>query len=119
MKLRQSYTRQAYLGAPSQPSIWVNYSLLIIMLILIVVDGILTKNLIQRGIGTEANPFLINIVQTDDFLLWKLLGGLLVCTLLHWGYLRIKDKKIMIKTTLTFIIMYVMIVAWNIGCLRI
>lgn len=80
-----------------------------------ILDGILTKLLIEHGIAREGNPFLVPIVGENNFLLIKVLGVLL-CALILWDVYRHHPRVALVATS-CFVVAYGGIVAWNLTLL--
>jgi len=78
-----------------------------------ILDGLLTYFLVRNGIGEEANPFLRSIVMGDNFLLFKVCGGILAVFLLWTIYTR--WPRVALVCTSFFVVVYVVIVAWNLS----
>jgi hypothetical protein len=87
-----------------------------IIAVLVVADGIITRFLITRELGTELNPFLKTLVMDERFLWFKIIGGLLVALIL-WDISRRATAKGRLKrlTTTLYILfsLYLLIVLWN------
>ena len=77
----------------------------------VVADGIITKFLIENGFAREGNPFLTYWVVDDKFLLFKILGGLLVALYL-WNINR-RHPRVSICFSSLFLTGYVFIIIWN------
>lgn len=78
-----------------------------------ILDGLLTYFLVRNGLGREANPFLRAIVAGDNFLLFKVSGGILAVFLLWVIYTR--WPKVAIVCASLFLALYVVIVVWNVS----
>ena len=87
-----------------------------IIAVLVVADGVITRFLITRELGTELNPFLKNLVMDEKFLWLKIIGGLLVALIL-WDISRraiAKGRFRRLTTTLYVLFgLYLLIVLWN------
>lgn len=80
-----------------------------------ILDGLLTHLIVGNGIGEEANPFLRSIVLGDNFLLFKICGGILVVFLLWAIYTR--WPRVALVCSSSFVVFYELIVAWNLSLL--
>jgi len=80
---------------------------------LVVADGVLTQHLVMNNLGTEVNPFLMTWVSQDKFLYIKILGSLFSVVILWDIYKR--WSRLAVFSSITFAIVYVCIVYWNIG----
>ena len=76
-----------------------------------ILDGLLTHVLIRDGLAREANPFLQSIVLGDNFLSFKICGGILAVFLLWTIYTR--WPRVALGCTSFFVVFYAVIVAWN------
>jgi hypothetical protein len=76
-------------------------------------DGVLSYFLIRNGLGREANPFLQSIVGDVNFLILKVVGGL-ICALILWDIHR-RLPRVALITTSCFTVVYAAIVIWNLG----
>ncbi len=74
-------------------------------------DGVLSRFLIESGLGSEANVLLGNAVTDESFLIIKLAGGLLAALLL-WDFYRRKPAASLVSS-LVFVGGYTLIVYWN------
>ena len=88
------------------------YLLLVLLVGLVVADGTITRFIIKNQLGMEANPFLKEWVQSDAFLIIKLVGSGLAALILWRLYLR--SHKIGWILTLFFVIVYSLLIIWNI-----
>ena len=80
-----------------------------------ILDGFLTHLIVGNGIGEEANPFLRSIVLGDNFLLFKICGGILAVFLLWTIYIR--WPRVALVCSSSFVVFYEVIVAWNLSLL--
>ena len=84
---------------------------------LVIADGIITRFLVTRDLGTEINPFLKTWVYDDRFIWLKLAGALLV-TLILWDTYRRSVSRNRLKPLLIILYIlvgfYTVIVLWNI-----
>jgi len=78
-----------------------------------IADGVLSYFLIRHGLGREANPFLQPMVGDVNFLIIKVVGGLL-CALILWDIHR-RLPRVALITTSCFAVFYAVIVSWNLG----
>ena len=88
------------------------YLLLVILVVLVVTDGIITRFIIKNRLGTEANPLLQEWVQSDMLLIVKLAGSVLAALILWRLYL--KSHKIVWILTSFFVVLYSILIIWNI-----
>ena len=78
-----------------------------------ILDGLLTYLLVRNRIGEEANPFLRYVVLGDNFLVFKITGGILAAYLLWVIYTR--WPRVALVCTSFFVAFYAVIVAWNLS----
>ncbi len=78
---------------------------------LIVADGIISNFFITQELGQEWNPFLKNIVGSQQFLLIKACGALLIIIIM-WEIYK-KRPTIAFTSGLCFLVLYTGIVYWN------
>ncbi len=76
-----------------------------------IADGVLTDILINKGIASEANPFLLGIAGKSGFMLVKIVGVLLAVLIL-WDVHR-RHPRMAFWASATFALIYIGIVAWN------
>ncbi len=76
-------------------------------------DGVISYILIRSGLGREVNPFLQSIVGDVNFLILKVVGGL-ICALILWDIYR-RLPRLALITTSCFTVFYAAIVSWNLG----
>ena len=88
------------------------FLLLLLLVALVAADGVVTRFLIAHQLGVEANPFLKAWVKSNILLVIKLLGATLAAFIL-WFLYKIKPRMAWV-TTYIFIIIYGLIVLWNI-----
>ncbi len=79
----------------------------------IVSDGLLTYFLVRHGLGREGNPFLLPIVGGDSFLVLKVVSAILAVLIL-WDIYR-RFPRLALVSTSCFVVVYGMIVFWNLG----
>ena len=77
----------------------------------VVADGIITEFLVSNGFATEGNPLLQFWVGKDEFLIIKLLGGLLAALYLWSIYQR--HPKLSIWFSALCLAAYTSIILWN------
>ncbi len=80
---------------------------------LVALDGIITNYLVHDGLAREGNPFLEPLVGDVGFITLKV-GGALLCALILWDISR-RYPKLARYSTLTFVVVYSVIVVWNIS----
>lgn len=85
--------------------------LLGMLIVLVVADGLISRFLVTRKLGWEANPFLQNLVGKDVFLVIKVLGVLL-CVLILWDIYK-QWPKLALISSLCFVVLHSGIVLWN------
>lgn len=78
---------------------------------LIVADGIISDFLIMQKLGREWNPFLKTLVGSEQFLLIKACGALLVIAIM-WEIYK-KRPRMAIVSSLCFLVLYTGIIYWN------
>ena len=78
-----------------------------------ITDGVLSYFLIRSGLGREANPFLKSIVGDVNFLILKVVGGL-ICALILWDIHK-RFPRVALIATSCFTLFYAVIVSWNLG----
>lgn len=79
---------------------------------LVVADGLLTEFLVNQGIAWESNPFLAGLVGESSFLILKILGAGLAILILRDVSRR--HHRIALSFTCFFVLIYSIIVYWNI-----
>ena len=85
--------------------------LLGILVILVVLDGLLTRFLIDGGLAREGNPLLQRLVGENAFIALKVVGALL-CALILWDIYK-RFPKLAKIATWCCVVMYGGIVLWN------
>lgn len=85
--------------------------LLVALVLLMVSDGLISNFLVGYGLGREGNPFLQPLVGEVNFLVLKLLGGLL-CGLILWNIYQRRPKLALISSSF-FVVLCTGVVAWN------
>ena len=78
---------------------------------LVVADGIISEFLISKGYAVEKNPFLELWVVDSRFLILKLCSSFLAAFLLWYNYKR--HPRASFAVSLSMVIVYTGIVAWN------
>jgi len=76
-------------------------------------DGVLTHFLIKDGVAREGNPFLLPLVGETNFLIIKVVGGLL-CAFILWDIYK-RFPRVALIATSCFVAFYGIIVLWNLG----
>ena len=84
---------------------------------LIVADGILSDFLVSYNLGWEWNPLLKSMIGSDQFMLVKVCGALLVI-LLMWNIYR-KLPGVAVVSSLCSLVFYTAIIYWNLFALAI
>ena len=85
--------------------------LLGLLVVFVVLDGLLTRFLIDGGLGRESNPLLQPLVGENGFIILKAVGAL-VCAFILWDVYR-HFPKVALIATWCFVIAYGIIVLWN------
>ena len=85
--------------------------LLGILVVFVVLDGVLTRFLIDGNLAREGNPFLQSIVGENVFIALKIAGALL-CAVILWDVYR-KFPRVGRIVTWCCVIFYAGIVLWN------
>jgi len=78
---------------------------------LIVADGILSDFLVTQNLGREWNPFLKTLVGSEQLLLIKVCGALLVIIIM-WNMYK-KRPGMAVISSLCFLVLYTGIIYWN------
>lgn len=82
---------------------------------MVVMDGVLTNLLIQKGIAREANPFLVNIAGEHGLIILKVVG-VFACIVIIWDIYR-RNPNLAFWASSIFMLIYSSIVAWNLHLL--
>ncbi len=85
--------------------------LLGILIVLVILDGLLTRFLIDGGRVREGNPFLQPLVGDIGLIIVKAVG-VLVCAFILWDIYR-RFPKVAVIATWCFVVAYGVIVLWN------
>ena len=85
--------------------------LLVTLIAAVIADGVISKFLVEHGFATEGNPFLQFWIGKDEFLVIKLLGGLLAALYLWSIYKR--NPKLSIACSSLFLTAYTFTIFWN------
>jgi len=86
--------------------------LLVFLVALVLADGVVTRFLVNNGLGSEANPFLKMWVKSDLLFVIKLVGASLAALIL-WTLYRTKPKMAWITASI-FVGAYALVIIWNI-----
>jgi len=78
-----------------------------------IADGVASHFLIRSGLAREGNPFLVPLVGETNFLILKVVGGLL-CALILWDIYKRSPKLALISTS-CFVVFCGVIVLWNLS----
>lgn len=89
--------------------------LLTTLVCLVVADGLITEFLVSQHLGREGNPLLQSLVGTEEFLAIKLAGALL-CALIIRNLYR-KRPGMALAASLLFVLIYTLLLYWNISFL--
>ena len=76
-------------------------------------DGVLTHFLISDGVAREGNPLLLPLVGETNFLILKVVGGLL-CAFILWDIYK-RFPKVALISTSCFVAFYGVVVLWNLS----
>jgi hypothetical protein len=74
-------------------------------------DGIITSIFVEKGIARESNPFMINLVSNGDFLWFKIVGALILCTALFAIGKYFPKLTLAISSSITAF--YLAVIIWN------
>jgi hypothetical protein len=85
--------------------------LLGILVVFVVLDGLLTRFLVDGGLAREGNPLLQRLVGENAFIALKVVGALL-CALILWDIYR-RFPKLAVIATWCCVVIYGGIVLWN------
>lgn len=85
--------------------------LLVLLILLNISDAVLTNQIVNLGLGREANPFLLNIVGKPSFVVLKA-SGVLLAGIILWDIYRRRPKLALVSTS-CFVAFYGLIVLWN------
>lgn len=88
-------------------------ALLCLLVLFVILDGLLTELLINRGVVREINPFLQPLVGDIGFMVLKAVGSLL-CAFILWDIYG-RFPRLAAITTWVAVAGYGVIVAWNIS----
>lgn len=81
----------------------------------VVTDGFLTNILIDKGIASEANPFLFEIAGSRGLIVLKI-AGVSMAVIILWDIFR-RSPKLALWASSFFMLAYAGIVAWNLRLL--
>jgi hypothetical protein len=87
------------------------YYLMVLLVLLTLADGLISRFLTGNGLGQELNPFLQSIISEGNFLLLKTAGSLLVALIL-WDIYRRQPKTALISAAVC-VAFYTTILYWN------
>ena len=79
---------------------------------LVVADGLITEFLVKNRLASEGNPFLERWVGGDHFLMLKT-AGVILAALILWDIGR-RYPKLATLSTSSCVVVYTVIVYWNI-----
>ena len=85
--------------------------LLSILVVFVVLDGLLTRFLIDGGLAREGNPLLQGIVGENVFIVLKVVGALL-CAFILWDIYK-RFPRLARVATWCCVIFYGVVVLWN------
>jgi hypothetical protein len=86
-----------------------------VLILAVVTDGFLTNILINKGIAREANPFLFEIAGSHGLIIIKT-AGVFMAVIILWDIYR-RSPRLSFWVSLTFLLVYIMIVVWNLRLL--
>lgn len=86
--------------------------LILVLFALVIADGLISQYLISNGVGYEGNPILANWMLTTDLLTIKV-GGASLSALLLLGMNK-RRPQLALFATVVFVVLYTLIVFWNI-----
>ncbi len=84
-----------------------------LLVALAVTDGLITRFILENGLGREGNPFMTFWVNDGSFLTIKFVGTALAGALL-W-YLQKRLPRVVLYLSLAVIVYYAAIVWWNVS----
>jgi hypothetical protein len=87
--------------------------LTILIFLLVIADGLISKFLVGSGLGQEVNPFLQAIISGNNFLVLKAVGSLFVGLLL-WDIFS-RQPKIAFICAAICVGFYTVILYWNLA----
>jgi hypothetical protein len=85
--------------------------LLGVMVAFVVLDGLLTELLLDRGLARESNPLLQPLVGDVGFIILKIVGALL-CAFILWDVYK-RFPRVGVIATWIAVAGYGIIVVWN------
>jgi hypothetical protein len=85
--------------------------LLVLLILLNIADGYITRSLMQFGLAREGNPLLLRLVGDSDFIFIKVLGST-VCAMILWDVYR-RHPKLALSYSGLAVAFYTLIVFWN------
>jgi hypothetical protein len=100
---------------PLRDSRWLLISLLVVLNILSLLDGVLTAFELRIGIATEGNPVLGNIIQTNGFLAVALKVAVMIAVstvIWHW-----RSHRRILAIVPFALALYVALLAYHLGSL--
>lgn len=87
--------------------------LTLLIFLLVLADGLISKFLTGNGLGQEINPFLQTIISSNNFLLLKAAGSLFVGLLL-WDIFK-RQPRIAFIVAASCVVFYTGILYWNLA----
>jgi hypothetical protein len=85
--------------------------LLSLLVVFVVLDGLLTRFLIDGGLAREGNPLLQRLVGENAFIIIKVIGALL-CALILWDIHK-RFPRLAKVATWCCVVFYGAVVIWN------
>lgn len=87
--------------------------LLGLMALLQVVDGVMTDQVIGRGLMQESNVLIKSLINAGIFPIAKIVGAIFCCVVLWFLYKRF--RVLALATITTVIVFYGVVVIWNLS----
>jgi hypothetical protein len=76
-----------------------------------ILDGLMTRLFVSRGVVQEINPLISILAQASYFPLLKLAGAV-VCIILLWQVAR-RFPRLSSITTIALVVFYTTVISWN------
>lgn len=87
--------------------------LAVVLVLLVVSDGILTEFVLADGLGREANPFVVHVMESGLLVPLKILGAVLAVLML--GEISRRQPRVAMAASLVAVITYTAILYWNLA----
>jgi hypothetical protein len=88
-------------------------TLVLVLILLVIADGLISKFLTGAGMGQEGNPFLRIFIDGDQFMLLKVSGAVLAGILLLDFHRR--HPRLAHASAVFLVAVYTAVVYWNLG----